>query len=52
LVVKIFTLGNLKIKFRSCDEMASPDSFPVCKSGNKIIYAWAMNAAGLQFPKG
>lgn len=40
----------------NCGEMAASDSDyeqgPVCKSGAKIVYAWAMDAPQLNLPKG
>ena len=42
---------------RNCGEMSSPNGGkeimgPVCKSGAKILYAWAMDAPDLKLPEG
>ena len=42
---------------RNCGEMSSRNGGkeimgPVCKSGAKILYAWAMDAPDLKLPEG
>ena len=42
--------------FRNCGEMASAENGenagPICKSGAKILYAWAMDAPALKLEEG
>nr|BAD98846.1 peptidylglycine a-hydroxylating monooxygenase [Dugesia japonica] len=42
--------GSIK-SFWNCLEMKIKDTRPVCKSGEKLIYSWAMNASGFRLPK-